>query len=112
MIEVNAMEISKKDSEIMKRLAKEGKQIAKILSDDFPELNYWDIYIEVYGGGQRSALGVMRMISNRLIKLNTADDKTKKALIDEISELVSKLYNNYMSNQQKLEKIRNVLEEK
>jgi len=61
-------EITKQDSAKMRRLAKEGKQISKIATEDFPKLDYWDVYIEVYGAGERSSRGMKRMISIRLNK--------------------------------------------
>ncbi len=42
------MTVVKKDSEKMKRLAQEGKQISKIQKEDFREYSYWDIYILKY----------------------------------------------------------------
>ena len=38
------MEITKADSQKMRRLAQEGKQISKIVAEDFPKLDYWDVY--------------------------------------------------------------------
>ncbi|UZN01428.1 hypothetical protein OL548_34195 (plasmid) [Lysinibacillus sp. MHQ-1] len=52
--------MNKRDSEEMIRLAKEGKGISKIWSEDFNEYDYWEVYTEVYGAGERSSLGVKK----------------------------------------------------
>ncbi|MCK4295767.1 MAG: hypothetical protein KAX28_03815 [Candidatus Marinimicrobia bacterium] len=101
--------MSEKDSELMKRLTQEGKPISRIMYEDFPELDYWDIYWAVYGKGQRSATGMKRMISNRLKLLEKTTGEKKKLIVDEVNELVWHLYNNFKKNQKKLENIRNVL---
>ena len=105
------MSITKKDSELMKRLVREGKQISKIVSENFPELTYWDVYVEVYGAGNRSAQGIKRMITTRLTKLESANKKERGELIEEINILVLDLYNNYRYNQKKMDKIRKALNE-
>jgi hypothetical protein len=102
--------MNKKDSEVMIRLAKEGKHISKIWTEDFPEYDYWDIYFEVHGAGERSSVGVKRMITARLNKLTEADDKQDRIeIIDELNELVYHLYSRYKSSQQKLDEIRSIL---
>ena len=101
--------ISEKDSELMKRLAQEGKPISRIMYEDFPKIDYWDIYWAVYGQGQRSANGMKRMISNRLKWLEKATSEEKKKIINETNELVWHLYDNFKQNQKKLENIRNIL---
>lgn len=105
------MTISKADSEKMRRLAKEGKQISKILTEDFPALEYLDVYWEVYGSGGRSAQGVKRMITERLNSLISANKADRKAIVAEIDGLVWHLYSNHKQNQQKLEKLRKILGE-
>ena len=106
------MSIPEKDAERMRQLAQEGKQISRIMYEDFPDVDYWEIYVEVYGRGQRSATGMKRMISNRLKWLQETDDKQeRKNIIDEINELVWHLYDNFKQNQKKLGRIRNVLKE-
>jgi hypothetical protein len=102
--------MNKKDSEIMVRLAKEGKHISGIWTEDFPEYDYWDIYFEVYGAGERSSVGVKRMITARLNKLTEADDKQDRInIIEELNELVVHLYSRYKSSQQKLNEIRTII---
>jgi len=103
------MVIPKKDSDKMKNLVREGKQIAKIAREDFPEYDYWDIYSEVYGSGEQSARGVKTMISNRLNQLLSADTQTRQSIINEVNDLIWYLYDNYKGNQRKLERIRSVL---
>lgn len=106
------MSIPKPEADKMRRLAKEGKQISKIVSDDFQGYDYWEVYLEVYGSGERSARGVKRMISTRLDALVGASAKAdRKLIVEELHDLVWHLYENHKSNQQKLEKIRAVLGE-
>lgn len=54
--------VEERDSKKMIQLAREGKQISKILEEDFPEYDYCDVYFEVYGSGEKSSLGIRRMI--------------------------------------------------
>lgn len=64
--------MDQRDSEKIIRLAREGKQISKIWEEDFPNYDYWEIYVEVHAAGERSSLGIKRMITGRLNKLQTA----------------------------------------
>lgn len=105
------MSISKRDSEKMIRLAKEGKQISRIVADNFPNLGYWDVYFEVYGSGERSARGVKSMITSRLNKIVAASKGERKIIVEELHELVWNLYKNHKMNQGKLDKIRKALGE-
>lgn len=99
-----------RDSRKMIQLAREGKAISKIMDDDFPEYSYWDIYLEVYGAGEKSAVGVKRMISNRLKKLPSLSAEEQQNMVNEIDELVWHLYSRYRESQQKLDDIRIVIE--
>jgi len=101
--------VDKRDSDKMKQLAREGKQITKIFEEDFPNYDYWEVYWEVYGAGERSSLGAKRMISNRLNKLSSASKNEQKQIIDEIDDLVWHLYSRYKENQQKLDQIRSII---
>ncbi|TDB27815.1 hypothetical protein ATCM_09160 [Stenotrophomonas sp. ATCM1_4] len=106
------MQISKADSKKMQRLAQEGKKIAAIRKEYFPQLSYWDVYVEVYGAGKRSALGVKRMITKRID--DVAASKSKKDRLEiasELHELVWHLYNDHKENHAKLDKIRKALAE-
>ena len=105
------MIIPKKDLRKMKSLVKEGKQITKIVSEDFPQYDYWDILYQLYEAGAQSAQGVKWMITNRLNQLLNADAQTRKSIINEINDLTWYLYENYKDNQKKLENIRDVLGE-
>jgi len=105
------MDVSKKDSERMRRLAQEGKQISKIVEEDFPNLDYWDVYIEIYGSGERSSRGIKSMITTRLNKLVDSPKHERKAIIEELHELIWHLYEKHKSNQKKLHKIRKALGE-
>ncbi|MFC6040538.1 hypothetical protein ACFPYN_14015 [Paenisporosarcina macmurdoensis] len=98
------------DSKVMIRLAKEGKKISKIWAEDFNEYDYWEVYTEVYGAGERSSVGVKRMITSRLNKLGAADiQEDREELIDEINELILHLYSRYKNSQQKLDEIRAII---
>ncbi len=106
------MDITKADSEKMRRLVREGKQIKKIVQEDFPNLDYSDVYAEVYAHGDRGAIGIKRMISARLLDLVEKKSKgDRKAILQEIDDLVWQLYDNHKKNQRKLDKIRKALGE-
>lgn len=101
--------MDKRDSEKMIQLAREGKQISKIWDEDFPQYDYWEIYVEVYGAGEKSSVGAKRMITNRLNKLSSLPKNEQDELIKEINELVCYLYDRYKESQQKLDDIRAVI---
>jgi hypothetical protein len=101
--------MDKRDREKIVQLAREGKQISRIWEEDYPEYDYWEIYIEVYGAGEKSSLGAKRMITNRLNKLSSLPKKEQDELIKEIDELVCYLYSRYKEGQQKLDDIRGVI---
>lgn len=103
------MAIPKKDADRMKNLVKEGKQISKIVAEDFPQYDYWDVYSQIYGSGEQSAQGVKWMITNRLNQLVQANAQKRQDIIDELNDLILYLYNNYKSNQNKLDSIRQIL---
>lgn len=106
------MAIYKADSQKMLRLAQEGKTISRILADDFPTLNYWDVYIEVYGAGERSSQGIKRMITSRLTAMAASTSKSERTVMaDELQGLVWHLYSNHKTNQKKLAAIRAALGE-
>lgn len=106
------MEVTKADSKKMQRLAQEGKKISAIRKEDFPKLSYWDVYVEVYGAGKRSALGVKRMITTRIEAVAASKSKKERmAIAEELQELVWHLYDNHKLNQAKLAKIRAILTE-
>ena len=99
------------DREKIIELAREGKQLTKIMEEDFPEYEYWEIYEVVYSDGGKSALGVKRTIANRLKTLrdpNLSDDE-KEEIIDEIDELVWHLYDSLKTSQSKLDAIRKIM---
>ncbi len=105
------MSIPQKDAAKMKRLAQEGKPISKIFVEDFPDLDYWDVYIEVYGSGERSSRGIKKMISIRLNKLVDSNKAERRVIVRELHDLVWHLYENHKTNQRKLAKIRKTLQE-
>ena len=106
------MAISITDAEKMRCLAQEGKPISRIATDDFPHLDYWEVYIEVYSTGERSSRGIKRMITNRLNAMAQCTSKSERATIaEDLQSLVWHLYENHKSNQVKLSKIRAALGE-
>lgn len=105
------MAIPKKDADKMKNLTREGKQISRIVVEDFPEYDYWDVYCEVYGSGEKSARAVKWMITNRLNQLAGATASDRRSIIDELHDLIWYLYENYKNNQKKLGSIRKILGE-
>jgi len=101
----------KKDKTAIQALAKEGKQLSKIMEQDFPEYEYWEIYEAVYDSGGKSTLGVKRTITKRLNALaNTRKKDERTEIIEEVEELVWHLYDSLKNSQQKLQAIRKALE--
>ncbi len=90
---------------------KQSLFFSKIQKEDFKEYSYWYIYIEVYGSGERSSLGIKRMITGRLNKLISAPKNERRLILKEIDELVWHLYENHKINQQKIDAIRKTLED-
>ncbi|CAM4006350.1 MULTISPECIES: hypothetical protein [Bacillus cereus group] len=104
------MNIDSRDVEKMIKLAREGKQISKIWEEDFPQYDYWDIYMEIHEAGEKSALGTRKKITYRLNKLQTATKREREDIILEIQDLVEHLYVRYKESQKKLQEIRTVIE--
>jgi len=106
------MAVSKADSDKMRRLAQEGKQISKIVAEDFPKLEYWEVYFEVYSAGEKSSRGIKRMITTRLNAMAESTNKSaRSAIAEELHGLVWHLYENHKANREKLSKIRAALGE-
>lgn len=103
------MAISRRDADRMKNLVREGKQISRIVEEDFSQYDYWDVYSKVYGSGEQSAQGVKWIITNRLNQLTSVDAQERQGIVDEVSELVWYLYKNYKTSQRKLDTIRKAL---
>jgi hypothetical protein len=96
----------------MRRLAQKGKQISKIVSEDFPKLDYWEVYFEVYSGGERSSRGIKRMITTRLNAMAQSTSKSERAAsAQELHGLVWHLYEHHKANREKVSKIRAILGE-
>ena len=96
----------------MQRLAQEGKQISKIAAEDFPKLDYWEVYFEVYSAGERSSRGIKRMITTRLNAMTESKNKSDRtAIAEELNGLIWHLYENHKTNREKLSKIRATLGE-
>lgn len=103
--------MNKKDKTAIQSLAKEGKQLSRIMDQDFPEYEYWEIYEAVHDGGGKSALGVKRTIANRLTTLAETRKKGERTeIIEEIDELVWHLYDSLKVSQRKLDAIRKALD--
>ena len=102
--------MKQKDSEKMVMLAKEGKQISKIQLEVFPEYSYEDIYLEVYGSGEKGSQGVKNAMTRRLNKLATLPPDELPEMVEELRDLLTYLYANHRTNQKKLEDIRKVIE--
>jgi len=99
------------DIKKMVLLAKEGKTIAKICREDFQDkYSYEDVYFEVHAEGEKSALGVKRMIAARLNKLSTQSAQEQEATIEDIHELVWYLYNRHKENQKRIDDIRSIID--
>jgi hypothetical protein len=102
--------MNKKDKDAIQNLAREGKQISKIMEQDYPEYDYWEIYQAVYDDGGKSALGTKRTIANRLTTLvETGKKQERVAIIKEIEDLVWHLYDSLKNSQQKLDAMRKIL---
>ena len=75
-------------------------------------MDYSEVYIEVYSVGERSSIGIKRMITNRLNAMANGKSKSERSdIVEELRELVWHLYDNHKINQEKLSKIREALEE-
>ena len=103
------MAIGERDAEKIKTLAKEGKRISRIVTEDYPEYDYWDVYSIVYGSGGQAGQGVKRKITNRLNQLASPKVPNKQDIIVELDDLCCFLYDNYKKNQEKLNSIRKIL---
>lgn len=103
------MGIPKRDSDEMIRLAQEGKMISKIVIENYPQYSYEEVRNVVHSAGQRSALGIKRMITTRLNDVVSANKATREMLVDELHELVEMLYTNNKINQERLDNIREII---
>lgn len=103
--------MNKNNKSEIQALAQEGKQLSKIMEEDFPEFDYWEIYKAVHDEGGKSALGVKRTIANRLTTLaSTGKKHERQAIIEEVEDLVWHLYESLKTSQQKLQTIRKALD--
>jgi len=106
---METMITDKKDQEKILALVKESN-ILKIWKEHFPQYSYDDVYFVALGAGERSAIGIKRMITGRLNKLPAASPNQQKDIIEELGELVQCLYNRQKELQKKVAKIRTVIE--
>ena len=103
--------MNKKDKTTIQALAQEGKQLSRIMEQDFPEYEYLEIYEAVHDGGGKSALGVKRTIANRLTTLAETRKKGERSeIIEEVEQLVWYLYDSLKTSQRKLDAIRKALD--
>ncbi|MDR6123476.1 phosphoribosyl-ATP pyrophosphohydrolase [Bacillus sp. SLBN-46] len=102
--------IDERDVNRMVQLAREGKQIKKINEEDYPQYEYWEIYETIYNAGEKSALGIKKMITSRLKKMTTVTKREQPEIINEIADLVEHLYIRHKESQIKLDEIRSVIE--
>jgi hypothetical protein len=103
--------LDERDTKKMIQLAREGKRISKIWEVDFPNYDYYEIYGEIVLAGEKSIMGVKRMITTRLKKIAAASDSKRDGLIDEVNNLVLYLYVRNKEHQKKLDEIRKVIGE-
>ena len=106
------MSIPIQDVKRIRQLVGEGKNISKVMEEDFPKYGYWDIYDAAAEGDERSAMGVKRMIANRLKKLDSAAPEVRDQAIEELDDLVCDLYRRLKANQKKLASIREIVDVK
>lgn len=103
------MSISEKDKDAILRLRTEGKTCSKIWSDDYPQLDYWDIMGVIYDDGSRTALGTKRAIANRCKKIGQIDNQGQRMEIaKEIDNLARQLYQMILDNQKRFEEVRKI----
>ena len=106
------MTLTDADVNQIARLVREGKQIKDVWLEDFPDLEYDEVYWAARGSGARSALGVKRRITSRLRKAARArTQQTRSNLIEEIDDLVTALYEDHKRMATKLRSIRRALSE-
>ena len=98
------------DRDMIARLVGEGMQVKQVWEERFPQYTYDEVYWVAHGQGARSALGTQRMISRRLDDLGTAGKAERRALIEEIGDLVWQQYKIIKNNANKLADIRRVLD--
>lgn len=112
MNEDSPVSIPIKDVKRIRQLVGEGKNISKVMEEDFPKYGYWEIYNAAAEGDERSAMGVKRMIANRLKKLDGAAQAERDQFIEQLDDLVWNLYQRLKSNQKKLASIREIVDAK
>jgi len=106
------MAISKKDAKKMQRLAQEGKQISRIVQEDFPNLTWWDVRGVLEEAGTSSSRGLMQEITNKLNKTRSAVNRNKKLSDDllRVSKLARQLYERGKEDYKRLNRIRKAVE--
>lgn len=95
----------------MLALPREGKSIADIQQQDFPQYEYSEVYWTVKLGGEIGSRGAKYKITKRLNKLVSAPENKREELVTEIKELVWYLYSRHKENQKKLDEIRKIIGE-
>ena len=96
------MAIPKLELKEMNYLLSKGDTISEI-AKKYPDYDYSEIY---WGVNDTSFPGKKRTITNRLNKIVTTTNKTKrKELVSEAKWLLDELYNSLKANSKKLNKI-------
>lgn len=99
------MSIPKHEIEEMNRLLDSGLNISKIW-EKYSQYDYWQIYHEV---SDFSLLGKKRMITNRINAVKKSKSKQERSdLLDEISEMISEIYELTKRNGKKLMEINKI----
>jgi hypothetical protein len=110
-IRETGVDMLEQDFDKIGELVKEGKHISKIQKDKFPQYDYRTVYCAVVQHEQRSSIGLKREITNRVKKLSKSNLRRDEriSLCNEIDDRVEKLYRNYKTSFDKLQKIRDGL---
>jgi len=106
------MDISEKNAAKMRRLAQEGKQVAKIQKEDFPDFTWWDVRWVLELAGTSSSLGLMREITGKLNRARKTVKKDKKLSDDllRVNKLARQLYERGKEDYKRLDRIRKAVE--
>jgi len=100
------MAIPQHELKEMNRLLEGGQNISDIWSK-YPQYDYWEIYWSV---SDYSLLGKKRKITNRINSARTANSVAERnALLDEVSALITEMYELTKKNGKKLVEIGKVV---
>jgi len=88
----------------MMKQIREGKRIIDVAREN--DEDYWEVYFMALNNGERSSMGIKRMIGNRLRKLREHDEE----LVAEVEDLVQYIYDRWVENQNMLDAIRKIMQ--